>query len=55
MSTLDAEVIGSGLPGEGNGVDNRELIRANQAIRNTMVEMVGEELRSYMGAMQPIA
>jgi ketol-acid reductoisomerase len=55
MSEVDVDVIGRGLPGTGTKVDNRELIGVNQAIRHTMVEMVGEELRSYMGAMQPIS
>jgi ketol-acid reductoisomerase len=55
MKKIDTDVIGKGLPDRGTGVDNRELIRVNHAIRNAVVELVGEELRSYMGAMQPIA
>jgi ketol-acid reductoisomerase len=55
MSRLDVDVIGRGLLDAGNGVDNRELIEVNRAIRNTVVEMVGEELRSYMGAMKSIS
>jgi ketol-acid reductoisomerase len=37
-----------------NSVDNIELIGVNAGIRYTVVEQVGEELRSYMGAMKPI-
>lgn len=37
-------VIGKGLEVKGNG----------ESIRYTWVEAVGEELRSYMSAMQPI-
>jgi ketol-acid reductoisomerase len=55
MKMIDTDVIGRGLTGKDNGVDNRELIAVNQAIRNTVVEMVGEELRSYMGAMKSIS
>jgi ketol-acid reductoisomerase len=54
MSEIDTDVIGRGLAGRDNGVDNRELIQVNQAIRNAVVELVGEELRSHMSAMQPI-
>ncbi len=55
MKKIDSDVIGKGLDLKDNGVDNRELIAVNEAIRNTVVEIVGEELRSYMGAMKPIA
>ena len=55
MKKLDSDVIGKGLSVKDNGVDNRELIEVNFAIRNTIVEQVGEELRSYMSAMQPIS
>jgi ketol-acid reductoisomerase len=37
-----------------NSVDNIELIAVNADIRYTVVEQVGEELRSYMSAMKPI-
>jgi len=55
MKKMGADVIGKGLDAKDNGVDNRELIAVNEAIRHTVIEMVGEELRSYMGAMKPIA
>ncbi|MEW6290064.1 MAG: ketol-acid reductoisomerase [Thermodesulfobacteriota bacterium] len=54
MKKIETDVIGRGLVLKDNGVDNIELIRANEAIRYTGVEMIGEELRSYMGAMKPI-
>ncbi|MFZ5767007.1 MAG: ketol-acid reductoisomerase [Thermodesulfobacteriota bacterium] len=54
MKKIDTDVIGRGLAVKDNGVDNIALIRANESIRYTGVEMIGEELRSYMGAMKPI-
>lgn len=54
MKKIDVDVIGKGLDVKDNGVDNIELIKANETIRYTGVEMIGEELRSYMGAMKPI-
>ncbi len=55
MKKIDTDVIGKGLSAKDNGVDNRELIEVNYAIRNTVVEQVGEELRYYMSAMKPIS
>ncbi len=54
MKTIDTDMIGAGLADKSNGVDNVELIKANETIRYTGVEMIGEELRSYMSAMKPI-
>jgi len=54
MKKIETDVIGRGLTLKDNGVDNIALIRANEEIRYTGVEMIGEELRSYMGAMKPI-
>ncbi|WP_028585882.1 ketol-acid reductoisomerase [Desulfogranum mediterraneum] len=54
MTKVNSDVIGKGLETSDNGVDNIELIKVNEAIRYTPVELVGEELRSYMGAMKPI-
>ncbi len=53
MSKIDIDVIGKGMGG-GNGVDNQELIRVNDAIRNHPVEVIGRELRGYMTAMKSI-
>jgi ketol-acid reductoisomerase len=49
MKKIDSDVIGKGLSIKDNGVDNVKLIAVNEAIRFTGVEMIGEELRSYMG------
>ena len=54
MQTVGTDVIGKGLKGS-NGVDNRTLIEVNEAIRNHPVEIVGEELRSYMTGMKAIS
>ena len=54
MKGVGSEVIGRGLKKKDNAVDNIELIAINRDIRYTVVEQVGEELRSYMGAMKPI-
>jgi len=54
MKSIGTDVIGKGLEVKDNAVDNTELIRVNEAIRYTLVEEVGAELRSYMGAMKPI-
>jgi ketol-acid reductoisomerase len=54
MKNIDTDVIGKGLSLKDNGVDNVKLIAVNEAIRFTGVEMIGEELRSYMGAMKAI-
>ncbi|WP_136809312.1 ketol-acid reductoisomerase [Desulfosediminicola flagellatus] len=54
MKNIDLDVVGKGLENAGNGVDNIELISVNEAIRYTAVEVIGEELRSYMGAMKAI-
>ncbi|MDR9501336.1 MAG: ketol-acid reductoisomerase [Desulfurivibrionaceae bacterium] len=54
MKSVDTDVIGKGLTLKNNGVDNVELIEANEMVRYTGVEAIGEELRSYMGAMQRI-
>ncbi len=54
MKDVDVDVIGKGLELKDNGVSNVELVQVNEAIRYTGVEMIGEELRSYMSAMKPI-
>ena len=53
MSKIDTDVIGKGIGGD-NGVDNKELIAVNEAIRSHPVEVVGTTLRGYMTAMQRI-
>ncbi len=54
MNTVDIDVIGGGLDLEDSGVDNLDLIQVNEAIRFTVIEDVGAELRSHMSAMKPI-
>ncbi len=54
MKGIDVDVIGKGLDLKDCGVDNLDLIDVNEAIRYTEVEVIGEELRSYMSAMKPI-
>jgi ketol-acid reductoisomerase len=54
MKKINTDVIGKGLSHKDNGVDNVKLIAVNEAIRYTGVEMIGEELRSHMGAMKAI-
>ena len=54
IEQLDVDVIGKGLDLENNCVDNIELIKANEDIRSTRVELIGKKLRTYMSAMKPI-
>ena len=53
MKTVSTNVIGKSFSSE-NGVDNQELIRVNQIIRNHPVEKVGATLRASMTAMKVI-
>lgn len=55
MKKIDTDVIGKPFnAGKDNHVDNLELIRVNDAIRNHDVEFIGYELRTAMEAMKPI-
>ena len=54
MAEMDTDVIGKGLELKDLGVDNQELIKVNEAIRYTNVEIIGEDLRSHMSAMKAI-
>lgn len=54
MKTVGTDVIGKGLDIKDGGVDNLDLIQINEAIRYTLIEEVGAELRTYMSAMKPI-
>ncbi len=54
MAKVDTRVIGKGLDLKENGVDNQVLVAVNSAIRNTLVEEVGEELREVMEGMEAI-
>ncbi len=53
MSKIDLDVIGKGLTCD-NSVDNVELIKVNDAIRNHPIEIVGRKLRAYMSDMKEI-
>jgi ketol-acid reductoisomerase len=53
MKTVKTNVIGQKFTNS-NDVDNKELIRINNIIRNHPVEKVGERLRASMTAMQVI-
>lgn len=54
MGAIDSDVIGKGLDLKDNGVDNLDLIDVNEEIRYTEVEVIGDELRSYMSAMKSL-
>ena len=54
MSRIDTDVIGRGLDLDNDGVDNQQLIEANNSIRNHSVEAIGRTLRGYMSAMKSI-
>ena len=53
MKKINIDVIGSAF-GEGEGVDNQELIKINEALRKNHVEISGKELRASMTAMKKI-
>ena len=55
MKKIDTDVIGKKYgEGKGNGVDNKELIEINEAIRFHDIELVGYDLRESMTAMTKI-
>jgi ketol-acid reductoisomerase len=55
MSKIETNVIGKNFNiGIDNHVDNKELIQVNEAIRYHEVEIIGEELREAMDAMEAI-
>jgi len=53
MSKVEANLIGKSFS-QTNGVDNQELIKVNQQIRNHPIEIIGTKLRSSMRAMKKI-
>lgn len=55
MAKQDTSVIGKKFNTGDNGVDNLELLHANNAIQSHRVEVIGRELRSHMGAMKKIS
>ena len=54
MKGIGTDVIGKPYMEGENGVDNVELIRVNDEIRNHPVERIGKTLRGYMTAMKTI-
>ena len=54
MKEIKSDVIGKGLSGKDQGVDNKQLIDINEIIRYHPVEMIGYELRASMTAMKKI-
>jgi ketol-acid reductoisomerase len=55
MKNIDTDVIGKKYgEGKDNGVDNKELIEINEAIRFHAIELVGYDLRESMTAMTKI-
>ena len=55
MKKIDTDLVGKNFnDGKDGGVDNRNLIAVNDAIRNHQVEVVGAVLRKAMTAMKSI-
>lgn len=54
MKNIKSDVIGKTYAEGENGVDNIELIKVNDEIRNHPVEQVGRTLRGYMTSMKTI-
>jgi ketol-acid reductoisomerase len=55
MTKIDTDVIGKNYnDGKDNGVDNKEIIAVNKAIRAHQIEAVGDVLRGAMTAMKAI-
>lgn len=55
MKKIDTDVIGKKYgEGKDNGVDNKELIEINEAIRFHEIELIGYDLRESMTAMTKI-
>lgn len=53
MKSVSINVIGKSFSNQ-NGVDNKELIKVNNSIRNHPVERIGAQLRASMTAMKVI-
>jgi ketol-acid reductoisomerase len=54
MDKVGTDVIGKGLDLKDNSVDNQMLVAVNAGIRGTLIEEVGEELRTVMEDMKAI-
>ena len=53
MKSVDTSLIGKSFS-KSNAIDNKELIKVNDAIRNHPIESVGKRLRAAMTAMKVI-
>ncbi len=54
MPSIKTDVIGKGLQTNDAGVDNAQLVKINDAIRNHPIEKVGARLRGHMTGMKAI-
>lgn len=54
MANVGTDIIGKGLTKKDNGVDDRELIRVNAAIRQHPIEQIGAVLRGHMTDMKKV-
>ncbi len=54
MPSIKTDVIGKGLQINDAGVDNAQLVKINDAIRNHPIEKVGARLRGHMTGMKAI-
>lgn len=55
MKSINTDVIGKNfMSGKDSGVDNKEIIAVNKALRTHPVEIVGAKLREAMTAMEAI-
>lgn len=56
MKTVETDIIGKNFnEGKDNGVDNKEIISVNKALRSHPIEIVGDKLRQAMTDMKSIA
>lgn len=54
MPNVGTDLVGRGSENSSQSVDNMALVKANHAIRNHPVELIGNELRGYMTDMKTI-
>ena len=54
MSKVDTDIIGKGMETSDKGVDNIELLKANDSISSHGVEKIGAKLRGYMKDMKSL-
>lgn len=55
MSKVDVDIVGRNFnEGKDGSVDNIELVRVNETLRQHPVEVIGRQLRKAMTAMKPV-